>query len=223
MYFPLEVEKFSPEMSCATTCTVVTEPYCSEEHSFNPFCFGTKEQLILLRERIILRHRFCVYRFRRMMLGDIQEYLAAVLILPLLFTHGLHYCLELFHRHHAEERYISKQQDSIITSNQRPLGGQNFESPLLSIVEHWECFFSCYQTITGLQAEFAFKVDLKDGLILFLHFRITTGGQRASWRCLVIVFRNALSVSLDLDRIRKWLKEFSNVLLPFDTNTVGQT
>lgn len=77
-------------------------------HNFDPSTMTLIHVLTVLRERIILRHRLCVYRFRRMMVGDTEEYLAATLILPLLSSRGLHFCLELFHRYHAKLRSRSK-------------------------------------------------------------------------------------------------------------------
>lgn len=72
------------------------------------FILSDIQQSILLRERIILRQRLCLYRFHRMMSGDTQEYLGATLVLPLLLSHGLRYCLELFHSHYVQHRSASK-------------------------------------------------------------------------------------------------------------------
>lgn len=47
--------------------------------------------LRLIRERLILKQRLCVYRFKRMMFGDTKEYLAAVYIFLAFFHHGLPY------------------------------------------------------------------------------------------------------------------------------------
>lgn len=47
----------------------------------------------VIRERLILKQRLCVYRFKRMMFGDIQEYLAAVYFFLAFFQYGLSYVL----------------------------------------------------------------------------------------------------------------------------------